>query len=67
MILKLLLDLSALVNIMSLTELIYLQIDTSELEGNHIMLKYFTGYCEKALGSNIFTFEVDGWAFKIKL
>lgn len=61
-----LVDTSAFINFMSLTTLMYLQIYTSKLEGNWMVLKGFNKFGEKALGSNKLAFQIDGWAFEAK-
>lgn len=62
---RLLVDLSSLVNIMSLIILIYLQIDISQLEANRMILKGFNESSERAIGCSItLTFETNGWVFE---
>lgn len=57
-VIRMLIDPNTSINIMSQTTLVYLQINTSNLESNHRVLKGFNEYDEKSLGSIILSFEV---------
>ena len=51
---------------MTLTTLIFLKIDVSQLEANKMTLKGFNESSEKAMGTITLAFEIDGWATKAK-
>lgn len=63
---KILVDLGVLVIIMTLTMIIFLRIDTSQLEVDRMVLKGFDKFSERAIGTITLTFGIDGWASKAK-